>query len=166
MEKYVLEALCRMGYYEDAVARLEKRFGKMVAAEYSTLWEGWEYSGARGAKYKSGNGTYNHAWSGGGLTILSEFIAGISPIKPAFEQFRVCPNLATLNRVRSVVPTPFGNIEMTAIRNGENLEIELVVPEKTTAVVELPQGYSALDCGGKTAESLCLEAGNHKIIAR
>ena len=166
MEKYVLEALCRMGYYEDAVARLEKRFGEMVAAEYSTLWEGWEYSGARGAKYKSGNGTYNHAWSGGGLTILSEFIAGISPIKPAFEQFRVCPNLATLNRVRSVVPTPFGNIEMTAIRNGESLEIELAVPQKTTAVVELPQGYSALDCGGKMAESLCLEAGNHKIIAR
>jgi hypothetical protein len=77
MEKYVLEALCKMGYYEDALERMERRFGEMVAAKYSTLWEGWEYTGARGMKYRSGYGTYNHAWSGGGLIILSQYIAGI-----------------------------------------------------------------------------------------
>lgn len=166
MEKYVLEALCRMGYYEDALVRLEKRFGKMVASEYSTLWEGWEYTGGRGMKYQSGNGTYNHAWSGGGLTILSEFIAGISPLKPAFEEFRVCPNLATLKRVHSVVPTPFGNIEMRAMRNGTSISIELSVPANTKAVIELPQGYSSLESGDTTAETLILEAGHHKIVVR
>lgn len=166
MEKYVLEALCRMGYYEDALVRLEKRFGKMVASEYSTLWEGWEYTGGRGMKYQSGNGTYNHAWSGGGLTILSEFIAGISPLKPAFEEFRVCPNLATLKRVHSVVPTPFGNIEMRAMRNGTSISIELSVPANTKAVIELPQGYSSLESGDTTAEILILEAGHHKIVVR
>ncbi len=167
MEKYVLEALCRMGYYEDALTRLEKRFGDMVAAEeYSTLWEGWVYTGGRGMKYKSGNGTYNHAWSGGGLTILSEFIAGISPLKPAFEQFRVCPNLAMLNRVKSVVPTVFGNIEMQAVKVCDALEIELCVPESTTAVVDLPQGYSRLECGDERGEKLTLGAGHHKIMVR
>lgn len=166
MEKYVLEALCRMGYYEDALARLEKRFGEMVASEYSTLWEGWVYTGARGMKYKSGNGTYNHAWSGGGLTILSEFIAGISPIKPAFEQFRVSPNLATLNRVKSVVPTVFGNIELLAEKCGESLEIDLTVPNGTTAVVELPKGYSLLECGAESGESLTLGAGRYNIVVR
>ena len=166
MEKYVLEALCRMGYYEDALARLEKRFGEMVASEYSTLWEGWVYTGARGMKYKSGNGTYNHAWSGGGLTILSEFIAGISPIKPAFEQFRVSPNLATLNRVKSVVPTVFGNIELLAKKCGESLEIDLTVPNGTTAVVELPKGYSLLECGAELGESLTLGAGRYNIVVR
>ena len=166
MEKYVLEALCRMGYYEDALARLEKRFGEMVASEYSTLWEGWVYTGARGMKYKSGNGTYNHAWSGGGLTILSEFIAGISPIKPAFEQFRVSPNLATLNRVKSVVPTVFGNIELLAKKCGESLEIDLTVPSGTTAVVELPKGYSLLECGAESGERLTLGAGRYNIVVR
>ena len=166
MEKYVLEALCRMGYYEDALARLEKRFGAMVASEYSTLWEGWDYTGGRGMKYKSGNGTYNHAWSGGGLTILSEFIAGISPIKPAFEQFRVCPNLATLNRVKSVVPTKFGAIELKAEKQNGALEIELTVPEGTTAVVELPQGYAQMELAGETSEKFTLTAGLHKIMVR
>ncbi len=166
MEKYVLEALCRMGYYEDALERLEKRFGGMAAAEYSTLWEGWEYTGGRGMKYKSGSGTYNHAWSGGGLTILSEFIAGISPIKPAFEQFRVCPNLATLNRVRSVVPTTYGSIEMTAQKCTEGLAIELTIPQNTSAVVDLPQGYSILECQGESGKRLTLAAGKHNIIVR
>ena len=55
---------------------------------------------------------------------------------------------------------------MTAIRNGENLEIELAVPEKTTAIVELPQGYSSLESGDTTAETLILEAGHHKIVVR
>ena len=166
MEKYVLEALCRMGYYEDALIRLEKRFGEMVASEYSTLWEGWEYTGGRGMQYKSGNGTYNHAWSGGGLTILSEFVAGISPLKPAFEQFRVCPNLAMLNQVKSVVPTKFGNIELKAEKSEKGLEVELAVPEKTTAIVELPQGYVQMEYGGKTTENLSLGAGHHKIMVR
>jgi hypothetical protein len=48
MEKYVLESLCKMGYYDDALKRMELRFGEMVRAKYSTLWEGWEYTGARG----------------------------------------------------------------------------------------------------------------------
>ena len=117
-------------------------------------------------KYKSGNGTYNHAWSGGGLTILSEFIAGIAPIEPAFEQFRVCPNLATLNRVKSVVPTRFGAIELKAEKQNGALAIELTVPEGTTAVVELPQGYSTLEMGGRQAKIFTLEAGNHNLEAR
>ncbi len=167
MEKYVLEALCRMGYYEDALVRLEKRFGEMVASEeYSTLWEGWVYTGARGIKYKSGNGTYNHAWSGGGLTILSEFIAGISPLEPAFKKFRVSPNPATLNRIHTVVPTIFGNIEMKVAKRAKELHIELNVPEKTTAVIDLPQGYKVLKSAETEGKTLTLGAGCHTIVAR
>ena len=163
MEKYVLEALCVMGYYEDALQRLEKRFGEMVAAPHTTLWEGWEYTGGKGMKYKSGNGTYNHAWSGGGLTILSQYIAGIEPIKPQFELFRVCPNLATLNRVKSVVPTVFGNISMAAQKVDNTLNITLTVPEGTVAKVVVPQGYTTITCDGNKGEELTLTHGEYNI---
>ena len=166
MEKYVLEALCKMGYHQDAIERMEKRFGEMVAAPYSTLWEGWEYTGARGMKYKSGHGTYNHSWSGGGLTILSQYIAGIAPIKPKFEHFSVEPNLASLNYVKSVVPTVYGNIELHAEKGSDALTIELTVPDSTTAEVRLPKGYSSLECGELSGERLTLHAGKHKIIAK
>lgn len=166
MEKYVLEALCKMGYYEDALARMELRFGEMVAAPHSTLWEGWEYTGGRGMQYKSGNGTYNHAWSGGGLTILSEYIAGIAPLEPAFRRFSVEPNLATLNCVHSVVPTRFGEIVMRAEKRDGELVVELTVPVDTQAEVRLPQGYAQLQSGEQSGERLTLSAGEHTIIAK
>ena len=166
MEKYVLEALCKMGYYEDALERMEKRFGEMVAAPYTTLWEGWEYTGGRGMTYKSGHGTYNHAWSGGGLIILSKHIAGIEPIAPKFEKFSVEPNLATLNHLESVVPTQFGNIEMCAEKCGKELKISLVVPNGTTAEVRLPKGYSSLICGAEVSEILTLSSGKYEIVAQ
>ena len=166
MEKYVMEALCKMGYYEDALERMEKRFGTMVASDYSTLWEGWEYTGGRGMKYKSGNGTYNHSWSGGGLTILSQYIAGIEPIEPAFRRFKVEPNLATLKFVESIVPTRFGNIEMRAERCDEELKITLLVPNGATAEVCAPKGYSSLLCGAETGDVLVLPSGKHEVVAR
>ena len=165
MEKYVLEALCTMGYYEDALKRLEQRFGEMVAAPHSTLWEGWEYTGGKGMKYKSGNGTYNHAWSGGGLTILSQYIAGIEPITPKFEQFRVSPNLATLTRVKSVVPTESGNIVLSAERKECRLEMTLTVPAGTVAKVIVPQGYTAIACNGNEGVELTLTQGEYCITA-
>ena len=165
MEKYVLEALCQMGYYRDALKRMERRYGDMVAAPYTTLWEGWEYTGGRGMKYKSGNGTYNHAWSGGGLIILSQYIAGIAPIEPAFKSFSVSPNLGSLRRVQSVVPTTFGNIEMYAERRYMQMCITLTVPQGTTAQVTAPQGYSTLECNGNKAQQLTLTAGTYTILA-
>ena len=166
MEKYVLEALCKMGYYEDAMERMEKRFGDMVAAPYTTLWEGWEYTGARGMKYKSGHGTYNHAWCGGGLIVLSRYIAGIEPIEPAFRKFSVEPNLAKLNFVESVVPTKWGNIELHAKKSDGELNISLTVPYGTEAVVRCPQGYTSLTYGGTTAKEITLSSGKHILTAK
>ncbi|MBQ9137438.1 MAG: glycoside hydrolase [Alistipes sp.] len=165
MEKYVLEALCVMGYHREALKRMEHRFGTMVAAPHTTLWEGWEYTGGRGMKYKSGNGTYNHAWSGGGLTILSQYIAGIEPVEPQFKSFRLCPNLGSCRRVECTVPTVYGNIAMSAKRSLAGLLITLTVPQGTTAQVVAPQGYSAVTCGEHRAAELTLTAGEYNIIA-
>ena len=53
MEKYVLEALVLMGDMEDALGRMEQRYGAIVATPLTTLPEEWH------------GGTDNHAWSGG-----------------------------------------------------------------------------------------------------
>ena len=79
MEKYVLEALYIMGYEDFALKRMKERFSKMVLDPYyTTLWEGWGI-GAEGY----GGGTTNHAWSGGGLTLLYQYAAGVSPAAPS-----------------------------------------------------------------------------------
>lgn len=62
MEKYVLDALCKMGYLKDALKRIKYRYKDMVYDEGSTLWEYWNK-----------DGTKNHAWSGGPLIIFKEY---------------------------------------------------------------------------------------------
>ncbi len=62
MEKYVLDALCEMGFIEDALQRIKIRYYDMVEDAGTTLWEYWNK-----------NGTRNHAWSGGPLIILKKF---------------------------------------------------------------------------------------------
>ena len=64
MEYFVLLALCRMGYKEEAYQRMVQRYTPLVENGNSTLWEDFEILGTR-----------NHAWSGGALTVLLDYFA-------------------------------------------------------------------------------------------
>lgn len=147
MEKYVLESLCLMDAPEQAIDRMEVRYAEQLASSLTTLWEGWGI-GEKGY----GGGTYNHAWSGGPLTVLSQYIAGIAPTKPAFREFAVLPQMGELKRIQAVVPTLYGNIRLN-LRNGSIFRMELDVPKGTTAAVGIPkrQGLSSIRINGDIA---------------
>ena len=133
MEKYVMEALFMMGEPEFALKRMRDRYAKMMSYPYTTLFEGWGI-GAEGF----GGGTINHAWSGGPLTILSQKLCGIEPLAPGFKQFRVAPQLGSLNKASAVVPTLYGDIRVDIRQQDHKLGIQVVVPQGTTAVVAWP----------------------------
>ena len=133
MEKYVMEALFMMGEPEFALKRMRDRYAKMMSYPYTTLFEWWGI-GAEGF----GGGTINHAWSGGPLTILSQKLCGIEPLAPGFKQFRVAPQLGSLNKASAVVPTLYGDIRVDIRQQDHKLGIQVVVPQGTTAVVALP----------------------------
>lgn len=150
MEKYVEEALFIMGYADDALARMKERFGKMVNDPgYTTLWEGWGL-GAEGY----GGGTMNHAWSGGGLTLLAQYVVGLSPIRPAFEAFAVMPQPGPLTELKLTTMTKFGAISIE-IENKENaMNVKVVVPEGTTGYVGAPKALSALALRGSDGSAV------------
>lgn len=162
MEKYVLEALCVMGYHEDALHRMKHRYSAMVDSQFTTLWEGWGI-GAEGF----GGGTYNHAWSGGPLTIMSQYIAGIETIAPAFSVFRVKPNPAYLSHIRAVVPLSDGReIRFSLEKDNKRCTVCLEVPEGTNALFCKPDEYSNLQINGESFGSACekmLTAGRWRI---
>lgn len=137
MEKYVLEALCLMGWPEDAVARMTKRYADQIASPLTTLWEGW---GIGNKGY--GGGTYNHAWSGGPLTIMSQYIAGIAPAAAGWTAVRIAPQPATLTRFEAVAPTPKGPVTVAWTRAGAGAALRVVVPDgvPTTVVPPAPAG--------------------------
>lgn len=135
MEKYIMEALFVMGEPDFALERMRSRYAKMMAYPYTTLFEGWGI-GAEGF----GGGTINHAWSGGPLTILSQKLCGIEPLKPGFKHFRVAPQLGMLNEASAVVPTLYGDIQVDIKKRDRIVNIHVIVPPGTTAVVVLPGG--------------------------
>ncbi len=161
MEKYVLQALCQMGYYQDAMDRMTYRYRSMIDSPLTTLWEGWGI-GNEGF----GGGSYNHAWSGGPLTILSQYIAGIQTIEPAFKTFSVRPNIGHLSHVRVSVPLSGGrSIDAELKKDAAQFTLELEVPKSTTAYVYLPDGCSSMTLKGKKLKNgSALKSGKWQII--
>lgn len=133
MEKYVLEALYRMRYPHDAVARIRKRFKPMVESELTTLWEGWGIG-----KEGYGGGTINHAWSGGALTIMSAYMAGIAPDSLAWNTYHVLPQMGPLRSISANVVTPAGDITLALTREDASFSMDLASPPGTTATAGIP----------------------------
>ncbi|MGL4511799.1 MAG: alpha-L-rhamnosidase C-terminal domain-containing protein [Lacipirellulaceae bacterium] len=138
MEKYVLEALLQLDEPDLAFDRMTQRYAPMLEDDVTTLWELFDPITLEGFG-DLGRGTYNHAWSGGPLTILSQYVAGVTPTSPAFATFGVAPNLGRLTRVDAVVPTLAGLIRVSA-RKGEagSLSVTIDVPGGTVATVSMP----------------------------
>ena len=143
MEKYVLESLYLMEAPGQSIGRMKKRWAEQLDSPITTLWEGWGIG-----KKGYGGGTYNHAWSGGPLTILSQYAAGIAPVEPGFKRFSVTPQFGPLKEIRTTVPTQFGNIRFSAERLGNrHIQLDLTVPKGTTADVEVGDYLKTLGAG-------------------
>jgi hypothetical protein len=141
MEKYILEALFRMGRPREAMDRMLRRYRTHLAEDMTTLFEGWGI-GSEGF----GGGTINHSWSGGPLTLLSQYVAGIEPLTPGYARFRIKPAPGDLKTVEAVVPSVKGEI-CCGLRIGEGaVEMDVTVPEGTIAEVWIP-GFGAATRG-------------------
>jgi len=103
MERFVLKALCEMGYIKDAYNRMMSRYYNLTVNENSTLWEDFYILG-----------TKNHAWTGSPLEIAFRYILGLDT-KDAFKRYTVNP-----------IPGIFKEINCTFPVNGETVEIHLV----------------------------------------
>lgn len=165
MEMYVLRALCETGYTDDALTRLRSRYKAMADSVYTTLWE--HFSPLR-------TSSLNHAWSGAPLLILSRYVAGIEPIKPAFREFRVCPHMGDLGYVSTSLTVPAGRINlMVDTRGGYTMKVD--VPKSCKARLLLPAGYVGYHLDGKGVKlslaadtayyELTVDAGSHRVEA-
>ena len=146
MEKYVLEALFQMNAANQGLDRMRKRYKPMLDFPgLTTLPENWM---PEGTKPKPGEpmvnscwGTYNHGWSGGPLTILSQKVCGIEPTSPGFKTFRIRPQLGYLKEASCTIESVSGKITGSIQKKGEaDKKISTLIPEGCTAEVVFPNG--------------------------
>ncbi len=145
MEKFVEESLLMMNMPEAALQRIRNRYKAMIESPITTLWE---------AFVLDKESTYNHGWSGGALTLLSQYIAGIAPVEPGYKKFHIKPMLGDLKQVAATVMTVNGEIKMNLTKSATELKMFTTVPVNTTGLIAIP--YS-----GKMFSSILL---NGKVI--
>ena len=143
MEKYVLEALVKTGHGDYAVQRFKSRFKNMIQdTMHSTLYEGWEEGGF-------GGGSTNHAWSGGMLTVIAEYICGVRPTVPGWSEFEIRP-YPVISECDIVIPSVKGNVKAAFKDTEYAFSMTVSIPEGTTATVVVPGGeYKEITVNGK-----------------
>jgi len=142
----VFEAMFQMGYVKEALARHEKRFGGMVNYPgFTTLFEGWGIG-----KEGFGGGTVNHAWSGGGLTVLSQYLCGIAPLTPAYKTFQVMPQPGPVKSAAATIASVAGKISSAFTNLPDKFTLTISAPTNTTAIVGIPDnGWRKILLGNK-----------------
>jgi len=128
MEKYILESYFRMGDPRGGLDRMRARYGAMIRSTSTTLWELWTLSG----------GTENHAWTGGPLTLMSEYVAGVAPTSPGYDTFQVLPLLGDLTQASATVPSIKGAIKVDISRTTGAFTVMITAPPGTVATIGIP----------------------------
>ena len=127
IEKYILESLFVMNDPAAALQRMQSRYKEMVESETSTLWELFSRAG-----------TLNHAWTGGPLTLMHEYVAGVSPTSPGYGTYQVKPRLGGLGKVDVGFDSVKGRIELKIARKADSFHLALDSPAGTKATVCIP----------------------------
>jgi hypothetical protein len=88
-------------------------------------------------KYKP-NQDWNHAWGAAPANIIPRKLMGVEPLTPGFDLVRIRPQIASLTRAKSVIPTIKGQITLEIEnRQGEYL-MRLTLPANMESEVYLP----------------------------
>jgi len=124
LEKYILESYFIMNDGQAGIERMKKRYDQMIQSPVSTLWEGWKVGSG-----SYGGGSYNHGWSGGPLTLMSQYIAGIQPSNDGFAEVLIHPQMGNLKNISCTVPHSLGLIVVTLNKKDNKLEAEITLPK-------------------------------------
>jgi hypothetical protein len=135
MEKYILESCFRMNMPDFGIKRMKNRYQKMVESPITSLWEGWDINNP-----EFGGGTYNHGWTGGPLTLMAEYIAGIAPDQPGYAEYHILPQLGGLSSVNCRTYTVRGMIDVVISSSSKQFTLKTEGPTKTPVTIGVPSG--------------------------
>jgi hypothetical protein len=128
MEGYVEEALFEIGAGVEALKRLKIRYSTMMDSGTNSLWELF---------HEDPDGTFNHSWSGGPATLLTEKVAGLYPVEAGWKSFVFRPNLSGLRHITTGASTPLGRVEVCVQVLKDGCSIRITIPKGARARIDL-----------------------------
>ncbi|HEX8547669.1 MAG TPA: alpha-L-rhamnosidase C-terminal domain-containing protein [Cytophagaceae bacterium] len=130
IEKYVEEALFVLGKPLLGIERIRTRYTPMVDSPLTTLWENFR---------STDQDTYNHGWSGGPLTLMSQYIAGLAPLTPGYKTFQIKPMPGNLKSIQTKTVTVKGDISLDLKLTVNEVSMAIGIPANTEALVGIPK---------------------------
>ena len=126
---FVCEALARHGRGATALAILRRRFGPMLDAGSTTLWEAitpWA--------------SLCHGFSASPTWFLTRHVLGVSAAEPGFERISFCPDLMGLDWAEGVVPAGQRRLTVSLKRTPGGFSAEIAGGEDVIEVYP-PHGF-------------------------
>ena len=154
----ICDALCAAGAYDAAFRLLTERACPSwlypVAMGATTIWERWDSLLPDGSVNPGEMTSFNHYALGAVADWLHRVVAGLAPAAPGYRRLAIRPRPGGgLTHARARHRTPYGLAESAWKIDGGQIEVEVVIPPNTTALVTLP---------ADDAEPVEIGAGTHR----
>jgi alpha-L-rhamnosidase len=105
----------------------------------TTVWERWDSLLPDGTVNPGEMTSFNHYALGAVADWMHRTVAGLAPAAPAYRRLLVRPRPGGgLRHAEAAHETPYGRAEVRWRREDGALEVDVVVPPSTTALIDLP----------------------------
>ncbi|WP_243076368.1 alpha-L-rhamnosidase C-terminal domain-containing protein [Microbacterium sp. SS28] len=133
-----LTALFEAGLTDRALALVDALWGHMSTAEVHAVGTAWELVATDGSPGFGATTSLAHGWASGAGVALSSYVLGVRPTAPGFREWVVAPQPGPLTWARGQVPTPFGPIVTSWMRDDDRLELNAEIPQGTSGTITVP----------------------------
>ncbi len=145
------EALTRSGHVEAAYRLLEctecPSWLYMVSMGATTIWERWDSMLPDGTVNPGEMTSFNHYALGSVADWLHRVVAGLAPAAPGYRQIEFAPRPGgSLTSAGATHMTPYGEARIDWHLDGDDLEVEVLVPVGAHGTVRLP-GSDPIEVG-------------------
>ncbi len=157
MSYYILKAVGQTVDTKTALDMLREYYGGMLAVGATTFWEDFDLDWLReGASIEKlwgedeydihgDNGRYCyegfrhslcHGWSSGPAAFLAEEVLGCHIVEDGCKTLAIKPNLGDLEWAEGVYPTPYGDVLISAKKQGGEVKVRVEAPGDVTIICE------------------------------
>ena len=142
---FVTWALSQTGHIDDAYRLLLQdacpSWLYTVSMGATTIWERWDSMLPDGTINPGDMTSFNHYALGAVADWLYKIVAGIQPATPGYDTIRLTPTPgAGLDWAKGALDTRHGRIECGWQRTTDGYTIDVVIPNATSAELQLPDG--------------------------
>lgn len=130
----LLQAFDLHGAGAAALTMMRERYGAMIAAGATTLWENWSlfFKTAAGETHFQ---SASHAWGAAPLVALPELVLGLRPGADGFRRVHIRPCLFDLSDANGELSTPAGRYEIAVQREEADYMVRVRIPEGCEAEI-------------------------------